>query len=460
MCDYSIRLNWEGRGKKKAAESDAPGQINFSAGMTSAGPVRPSSDDSQGVAVAPQKQFQDMPFGMKQDEGVTGFQSPSRQDSTFENKHAEQQHEPSMVLSSRSPPYDMSMIDPALMASIVSPGGMYTDNIFGGIHGRSEPQYMQSYERYHSSTPSTPTSVHNPAVPRHRRGRTLEDASLIAEPSSGNRANNVLTRDGTATTASGGSPHPQSIFETPSSNGDTQQQEAVGFDRPPKRARYPAGHDANSLSPHDSTMPPPHTTSYPIYSVDSQTPSAILFDSSSGGTPVTPSSSHGDDTSKDGHKRYSITLSSNTVSVPPDVRRLSVNSLLSGPPGISYQGDQTYDGEVQGVRDWTQEPQDESDDITIYGIDRGFKDLDIGKNDDANAITGVSPRTIRDHLNHSLDENFELMPIEFGFGMNENPAFESGAYYDKPVHVSIPRALEPLPSKLLENPMNLLVNLK
>jgi hypothetical protein len=48
--------------------------------------------------------------------------------------------------------------------------------------------------------------------------------------------------------------------------------------------------------------------------------------------------------------------------------------------------------------------------------------------------------------------------MEFGFGMKENPAFETGAYYDKPVHVSIPRALEPLPSRLLENPMNLLVS--
>lgn len=460
-CDYSIRLNWEGRGKKKAADSDAPGQINFSAGMTSAGPEGPSSEAPQSVAVPFQMQFRDMSFGMKQDEGDTEFQSQSRQDSAFANKQSQPQHEPSMALSSRSPPYDMSMIDPALMASIGSPGGMYTDSVFGGIQGRSEPQYTQSYERYHSSTPSTPTSLNHPAVTRHRRGQTLEDTNMNAESTSRNRTNNVLTKKGTATSANHGSPHPaQSIFENPSSNGDTQQQEAMGFDRPPKRARYPAGHDGNSLSPHDSTMPPPNITSYPVYSVDSQTPSAMLFDSSSGGTPVTPSSSHGDDTSKDGHKPYSIKLLSNTVPVSPDIRRLSVNSLLSGPPGMSYQDDQTYDGDAQGIRDWTQQSQDESDDITIYGIDRGFKDLDVGKNDDANAITGVSPRTVRDHLNHSLDDNFELIPMEFGFGMKENPAFESGAYYDKPVHVSIPRALEPLPSKLLENPMNLLVRVK
>jgi hypothetical protein len=135
-----------------------------------------------------------------------------------------------------------------------------------------------------------------------------------------------------------------------------------------------------------------------------------------------------------------------------------VNSLLSGPPGISNQGDRAYDNENHEIRDWTHDIPENFDDSTVYGIDRGFKDLDIGKNDDANAITGVSPVIVRDHLNRSLDDELESIPMEFGFGMKENPAFENGAYYDQPVHVSIPRALEPLPNRLLENPMNLLVS--
>lgn len=458
-CDYSIRLNWEGRGKKKAAESDPSGQIHFSPRMTSTAAIRPSNGESDSAIATSQMQFQDMSFGTKQEDGTPEIRTQSRHDLTFANQDSQQQQEPTQVLSSRPPSYEISMIDPALMVSLGSPAGMYADSVYGAMQGRPEPQYTQSYERYHSSTPSTPTTFHHSAGPRHRRGRTLEDANLAAEPDSGSRTRTTLSKKHAALT-NAASPPSQLFFEDSPGNGDTQQQAASGFNKPLKRARYRASQDSNSLSPYDSTMPPPNITSFPGYSVDSQASSAIVFDSSSAGTPATPASSHGDDVLKDGYKPYPINLSSHIVQVSPDARRLSVNSLLSGPPGSSYQNERTYESENNGIRDWGQQLHDELDDITIYGIDRGFKDLDIGKNDDINAITGDSPRTVRDHLNHSLDDDSELVPMEFGFGMKENPAFESGAYYDKPVHVSIPRALEPLPTKLLENPMNLLVSVK
>jgi hypothetical protein len=111
------------------------------------------------------------------------------------------------------------------------------------------------------------------------------------------------------------------------------------------------------------------------------------------------------------------------------------------------------------AQDWDVQYQDVYQDTTTWGVDRGIKDLDIGKNDDMNAITGVSPVALRDHLELVLDQDGELIPVEFGFGMEtNNTAFENGGYYDKPVPICIPKALEPLPSKLLENPMNLLVN--
>ena len=102
--------------------------------------------------------------------------------------------------------------------------------------------------------------------------------------------------------------------------------------------------------------------------------------------------------------------------------------------------------------------QDFYQDTITYGIDRGFKDLDIGKNDDLNAISGSSPVAMRDHLDLVIDEEGELLPVEFGFGMETNSSvFENGGYYDKPVAIQIPRILEPLPNKLMENHMNLLV---
>ena len=428
-----------------------PGQINFSAAITSTGPS--DTIDSENVSSPSHIPSRGASIDIKQDEGVSEVQSISGHDLTFKDQYPQQPQDPAHDLSSRLQPYELSMIDPALMDSLGSPVSMYADGIYGAIQGRSEPQYMQSYERYHSPTPSTPTSLPYPTAPRRHRGRTLEDTNSAAGPRVRNRTNSILSN--TSTLTSGESPPlAQSFLENPNSNGNMQQQDIAEFDRPLKRARYLANHDANSLSSYDATMPPPNITSYPVYSIDSQASSAMLFDSSSTGTPVTLTTSHCDDALKDGYKSYSA---KHLAQASPNMHRLSINSLLSKPPDISDQGDKTYDSENQGIRDWNQQLHDELDDVTIYGIDRAFKDLDIGKNDDMNAITGVSPRTGRDHHSHNFDEDSELGPVEFGFGMKENPAFETGAYYDKPVHVSIPRALEPLPRKLLENPMNLLV---
>lgn len=434
------------------AESNAPGQLNFSPAIRSAGSS--NTRDSENVSSPSQISFQGMTIDMKQDDGGSEVQPQSAHDLLFADQYPQQPQDPSHVLSSRPQPCEISMIDPALMASPGSPVTMYDDDIYGAIQGRSEPQYTQSYERYHSSTPSTPTSLLYPVAPKQRRGRTLGDSNSAPEARVRNRTNSILSNKNVLTSAES-PPATQSFFDNANNNGDIQQQDSAERDRPFKRVRYPANEDANNPSSYDATMPPPNTTSYPVYSVDSQASSAMLFDSSSAGTPATPASSHSEDALKDGHKSYPP---KHLVQASPDVRRLSVNSLLSGPPGISYSGDRAYDSENQSIRDWSQQRHEELDDVTIYGIDRGFKDLDIGKNDDMNAITGVSPRTTRDHHNHNFDEDSELMPMEFGFGMKESPAFKTGVYYDKPVHVSIPRALEPLPSKLLENPMNLLVS--
>jgi hypothetical protein len=127
-----------------------------------------------------------------------------------------------------------------------------------------------------------------------------------------------------------------------------------------------------------------------------------------------------------------------------DIRRLSVDSLLMGPPGFSYLKNQTINQhgiETQFAPTHSFRYSDVYGDTTIYGIDHGFKDLDIGRNDDMNAISGSS----------SISTGQPKL-------VNEVRQFIDGHYYDRPVRVEIPRILEPLPSKLLENPMNLLVS--
>ena len=90
-----------------------------------------------------------------------------------------------------------------------------------------------------------------------------------------------------------------------------------------------------------------------------------------------------------------------------------------------------------------------------YGLDRGHSDLDIPKNYDIAAIDGASP------FQHSEPDSWldsvELVVPEFGFGLPKREfVFAKGGYYASPVPITIPRMLKPLPSILLDNPMNLL----
>jgi hypothetical protein len=90
-----------------------------------------------------------------------------------------------------------------------------------------------------------------------------------------------------------------------------------------------------------------------------------------------------------------------------------------------------------------------------YGQDRGNLDLDLPRNNDALAISGMSPSEHSDF--ESWLHDTDLGVPEFGFGLfrREN-AFKKGGYYASPVPIKIPRKLEPLPSTLSQNAMNLL----
>jgi hypothetical protein len=84
---------------------------------------------------------------------------------------------------------------------------------------------------------------------------------------------------------------------------------------------------------------------------------------------------------------------------------------------------------------------------TYYGVDPGFKDLDLGKNDDTNAIIkAFKGSTVED----------DLIAAESVRPRMERDFSGPKGYYDRPVPIKIPRDLEPLPAKLRENPMNLL----
>ena len=212
---------------------------------------------------------------------------------------------------------------------------------------------------------------------------------------------------------------------------------------PSKRRRFRYEQDLVAWYP-SGGMPPPHFTSY---NSESTLPNNQSQPLSLAGTPLTPDSAYG------GDGPYSAKRLPLPVQDHPDLRRLSVKSLLSGPPGIPSPNDHVRPPRSNPeAQDWSIQAQDLYQDTRICGIDHGFKDLDIPRNDDENAISGSPPVTSRDHMELVLDEGVGASPVEFGFGMETNStAFEAAGYYDKPVIVSIPRILGPLPKKLLEN---------
>jgi hypothetical protein len=509
-----MRLNWGGRVKKKTkVGEDGSEQINFSSGMITLPKSRPTSRDSTTTPTTPNVplhglSYTSQPSTIKAEEYVP--LPPNIAYSTALEESASQyaQQLPaamntegycrlphdsanSVALVEVSPQYAQPTtatvnaeryvrlpqnatyvgglqesalhyaeqpsaamnIDPALMRPGPLPTVIYEGKDYGTVYGRPDPQYTQSYERYRSLTP---LSGPPPPVARFRQTQSLEES--FSPIDSGIGSPNVSNFSGRSVTLSNvESPNlTPPFYGNGKDEGDVSIPDIVSYDRPTKRVRYQAGQDA--ISAYDTRMPPPNLTSLTSYNVESQTSSILVAaPANSVGTPLTPASSLSDD----GYtKAYPAKTSPHGAQESPDLRRLSVSSLLSGPPGMAYNNDRNYVPRSNPeVQDWSVQYQDVYQDTTTWGIDRGIKDLDIGKNDDMNAITGASPIAMRDHLELVLDEDGELMPIEFGFGMEmNNTAFENGGYYDKPVAICIPRVLEPLPSKLLENPMNLLVS--
>lgn len=132
------------------------------------------------------------------------------------------------------------------------------------------------------------------------------------------------------------------------------------------------------------------------------------------------------------------------VTAQEEPRRLSVQDLLSAPPPDDILTPQTPDS-------W---PGHDAD-TTPYGYDLGMADEDVPKNKDSDAIRVIgSPEAKR------LVFPSGYFVSEGDDGEDETKdrpiAFNRGGYYAKPVAIRIHKSLEPLPQKLMENPMNLL----
>ena len=163
------------------------------------------------------------------------------------------------------------------------------------------------------------------------------------------------------------------------------------------------------------------------------------------GVPPTPTGSS--NTSDDAHNRSLYRLSQ-VPQESPDLRRLSVKSLLSD--------DSPADSGTESASPYVTSTA--TTPTISYGIDRGFPDRDLPNNNDSMALNGMTPAMSSASVHSELDATEgDYFPPEFGFGLyGSNSAHEQGGYYAKPVTVTIPKGLTPLPATLQDNPMNLL----
>ncbi|KAH8158928.1 hypothetical protein CIB48_g9331 [Xylaria polymorpha] len=224
---------------------------------------------------------------------------------------------------------------------------------------------------------------------------------------------------------------------------DTTPSSIRELEHPNKRIRLsdaqPAEYfDKRPFSSHSSTLESNSAT--------------LRLSGSSGASPLTPATSS--TYSDDGQPQANRVEQQEVASLSR--KRLSVNSLLAGPANLRALYNDSA-GHAKGILP-PLETQPTSNEPTFYGIDRGYHDYDLGKNDDMNAIGGTSPLLQRESLDTPLEEPADYSWAEFGFGIDSSDAQEAdGGYYSKPVSILIPQSLEPLPDRLLENPMNLLV---
>ncbi|KAK1726260.1 uncharacterized protein BDZ83DRAFT_269036 [Colletotrichum acutatum] len=138
----------------------------------------------------------------------------------------------------------------------------------------------------------------------------------------------------------------------------------------------------------------------------------------------------------------------------PEDSRLSVNYLLSSSPRLVY-------GVNKGMAQPYGPPwfnsgfkQEVSEEATFYGFDLGIPDADIAQNDDAGSIfptvssTRYSGRFLQAMCGGSNSQQSETI----------NGTMPGVWYYGQPIPIWIPRNIEPIPAKLRENPMNVLVS--
>ena len=349
--------------------------------------------------------------------------------------------------------HELPMIDPHLVDMVTKPGtSRYPQNGAPTSDPQSRPQFHTPMSSSTSALPTTSDTRTSTLV-----SRTFVDYPSPSTPDTDLAA--TTEASGSNQSVAGSAPMLPPLRGAPSSatpthvfkgNGDF----GLSAEHRSKRMKTSSGND--QLSQHQGQATIKYETEHPAaaFPSDVQSPGQSMLTpyspyNSLVGTPMTPGSSTASDDN-------ALKMGSRNSSYhgPPDFRRLSVNSLLSGPPGI---GDNLVN--LDNLASQGPFPDDPEGSVT-YGFDEGNPDRDMPHNDDKSAVGLHSPTTsARSRSFPTIYPNNE----EAGAPENEpdpqqppEVTFARRGYYAHPVPIRIPKSLEPLPSQLLDNPMNLL----
>ncbi|KIW03389.1 uncharacterized protein PV09_05596 [Verruconis gallopava] len=426
-CDYSIRLNWGGRTRNKADSF----QVDSRSGTSSPSTI---------VFPTPEE--------------LTGHRTPSPQSHKRSSRHIRSRSSNSHHLGrDRSP-----VVDPDLRPSFHS-------------HSRSQNGIADDLTRLpdiHSTLPVGLAQSMSSNVPRSNvtsapadfRGFTFRPPPPAEYPSpsasalpSPNFSGDLPTNDSPAAMLPPFRTMPGLSSPARGQSASFAEETLSVPDHRPKRIRIGVNGEASPMTGSplllEQSFDVPDTR---------RSPNAAMLNAYSpfNGAPLTPGSSVASDEQLRGSAKVAAhqlppSTANQSNQDPPDLRRLSVQSLLAEDRDIKpWKASQQSKYPLQSVAEET----------TTYGYDLGLPDLDTPRNDDLGAILPYSPPARREsvlsYLNANGEDEWDSSPFNPFSSQSKVIAFEPGGYYANPVAIKIPFSLEPLPPKLVENKMNLL----
>ena len=394
-CDYNIRLNWDGRPRKR--DAGVSSELTISTTTSSLGTPTPAVGSlNTGPKVGP---F--VPDSMSSSHSHNDSTEPGAGRAAWEH------HDTMQDVASYGGDRDMSFVPlPSLRDSTDFPApGTAISNSNTGYH-----------EPYLFNQGSQPTS------------RVLNPSHLVGTPPENS------------------SPHGRRSALGEVFHGHRDKRQRLNDAYVEQNQSVPSSASRDELHFH------PDTAVFPYVAMVRKEESNIRGNYDEG-EPRTPSASS---LSHEGNYIDTLGKPSSPVGRNPiNARRLSINSLLLSPtqPKVGSLARTS----VPGQRKMTKNAEGIAVIDVFYGVDRGLHDLDTPRNDDANVLCLTSPALSSNEIADN-GKTIEIDDVvEFGFGLFGNSATSSDVgYYVQPVPVIIPKSLEPLPPVLFESPMNLM----